>query len=189
MGPDSLFHRALDKFSDVAVVSAVTVLCCVLVVPAGRALRASTRVFLMDPAHAIREYFSELRKPAGRLAVWWILVVALHVFAIFEWILIENMVVRAGLISGMLIIYGVSVWFVPLAATVDDRSGELAKLAVAYFVSQPLRTFSCVIVVIVAIAVFVVLLPHSLFFGFLVFGIGQYVVTIIISPPLGYTNK
>ncbi|MDO5076773.1 hypothetical protein [Corynebacterium sp.] len=189
MGPDSLLHRVLDKFSDVAVVSAVTVLCCAFVIPGGRAVRASTHVWLTDPPRPIAAFFRGLCEPGGALTWWWFLMVAAHLLAVVEWLAVDNVVVRAGLLSGVLLVNALSVWIVPVAALRGLSLPGAFRESMVLFVSQLPRTLGALAVVALTAGALLALLPHSLFFGFLGIGVAQYCVTLLVSPPLGCSNN
>ena len=185
MGPDSVLHRVLDKFSDVVVVSAVMVACCALIFPGGRAVRASTLVWLTDPPHPIRTFFCHLRQPGGAVTWWWLITVAIHIVAVVEWLSIDHFVVRAGLLSGLLLVSALFVWLVPVAALNAEPGRALLSTALVLFISHLGRTCGALGIVVVKWGILVALLPHSLFFGFLAVGVAQYCIALITAPPLG----
>ncbi|WJZ03798.1 hypothetical protein [Corynebacterium freiburgense] len=185
MGPDSAFHRALEKFSDVAVVAAIMVACCLVVVPGGRAIRSSYRVWLLDSPHPIRTFIRGLREPGGAVSWWWGFTLVIHILALIEWLAIDHFAVRSGILSGILMVYAISAWYVPLASCAGTGVVETFRSSVGLSIRHPIRTCGVLITAIVVWVLILALIPHSLFFGFLIIGIGQYLAASFVTPLLG----
>lgn len=185
MGPDSAFHRALEKFSDVAVIAAIMVVCCLVVVPGGRAIRSSYRVWLLDPPHPIRTFIRGLREPGGAVSWWWGFTLVIHILALIEWLAIDHFAVRTGILSGLLVIYAISAWYVPLASYVGNGVIETFRTSIGFSTRHPLRTSGVIITAIAVWVLILALIPHSLFFGFLIIGVGQYLCILLTSPLCG----
>ena len=129
LGPESKFYAVLSLFADLVIVNVVLVITCFPVVTGGMSLRTAHEVI----GEMVREEGSRrgsafvrriLTRPAPN-TTWWLLCLLLVGLAAYEFAVIAQadlgsmgLVLRAALISGLIVLGCVSVWFFHL-----DRPG------------------------------------------------------------------
>ena len=129
LGPESKFYAVLSLFADLVIVNVLLVITCFPVVTGGMSLRTAHAV----TGQMVREEGSRrgsafvrglLTRP-GTNTAWWLICLAVGALAAYEFAIIAKagfgtmgVVLRAALISGLLVMGCISVWFFHL-----DRPG------------------------------------------------------------------
>ena len=129
LGPESKFYAALSLFADLVIVNVLLVITCFPVFTGGMSLRTAHAV----TGQMVREEGSRrgsafvrglLTRPGVNTA-WWLICLAVAALAAYEFAIIAKagfgtmgVVLRAALISGLLVMGCISVWFFHL-----DRPG------------------------------------------------------------------
>lgn len=127
LGPESKFYAALSLFADLVIVNVLLVITCFPVVTGGMSLRTAHAV----TGQMVREEGSRrgaafvrglLTRP-GTNTAWWLICLALGALAAYEFAIIAKagfgtmgVVLRAALVSGLLVLGCISVWFFHLDA-------------------------------------------------------------------------
>lgn len=149
LGPDSNFYHAFSLAADIVVVNVLMVLCSLPLVTAGAAMRAGNVVIsqLIDErgSRPAATFFAEFRRHARLPMAWGTLVIGLLALSRWEMAIIDRaelgsiaIVMKAGLISGLAIVLGISLWLYVSEAT-RPRGGWAAveKAAVAAIAYLP----------------------------------------------------
>ncbi|MGV0361003.1 ABC transport system MusEFGK2I component MusI [Corynebacterium minutissimum] len=127
LGPESKFYAVLSLFADLVIVNVLVVITCFPVVTGGMSLRTAHEV----TGHMVREEGSRrgsafirnlLTRPWTNTA-WWLICLAAVGLAAYEFAIIARadlghmgIVLRAALISGLIVLSCISVWFFHLDA-------------------------------------------------------------------------
>lgn len=129
LGPESKFYAALSLFADLVIVNVLLVITCFPVFTGGMSLRtahAVTRQMVREEGSRRGSAFVRglLTRPGVNTA-WWLICLAVAALAAYEFAIIAKagfgtmgVVLRAALISGLLVMGCISVWFFHL-----DRPG------------------------------------------------------------------
>lgn len=146
LGPESKFYAVLSLFADLVIVNVLLVITCFPVVTGGMSLRTAHEVL----GEMVREEGSRrgsvfvrriLTRPAPNTA-WWLLCLLLVGLAAYEFAVIAQadmgsmgLVLRAALISGLIVLGCVSVWFFHLDSaglSFTQRCAQAMTRAVAH---------------------------------------------------------
>lgn len=127
LGPESKFYAALSLFADLVIVNVLLVITCFPVFTGGMSLRTAHAV----TGQMVREEGSRrgsafvrglLTRPGVNTA-WWLICLAVGALAAYEFAIIAKaelgtmgVVLRAALVSGLIVINCISVWFFHLDA-------------------------------------------------------------------------
>lgn len=127
LGPESKFYAALSLFADLVIVNVLLVITCFPVFTGGMSLRTAHAV----TGQMVREEGSRrgsafvrglLTRPGVNTA-WWLICLAVGALAAYEFAIIAKaelgtmgVVLRAALLSGLIVIGCISVWFFHLDA-------------------------------------------------------------------------
>ena len=127
LGPESKFYAALSLFADLVIVNVLLVITCFPVFTGGMSLRTAHAV----TGQMVREEGSRrgsafvrglLTRPGVNTA-WWLICLAVGALAAYEFAIIAKaelgtmgVVLRAALVSGLIVISCISVWFFHLDA-------------------------------------------------------------------------
>ena len=127
LGPESKFYAALSLFADLVIVNVLLVITCFPVFTGGMSLRTAHAV----TGQMVREEGSRrgsafvrglLTRPGVNTA-WWLICLTVAALAAYEFAIIAKadlgsmgLVLRAALISGLIVLGCVSVWFFHLDA-------------------------------------------------------------------------
>lgn len=125
---DGRLYSALSLLADVVVVNALLILTSLPLVTAGSASRAAAAVLGSmiegEGSSRSKQFFREFARGWRPVTAWWFISTAVLLFAVYE----LSVILRAGLaatltfafsaavLSGVIVISAVSVWFYPLHA-------------------------------------------------------------------------
>lgn len=128
MGPNSNFYAAISLAADLVIVNLLIVMTSLPIVTAGAALRAGNAVVAAmlaeEGAYPARQFFMEFRRQWKTASLWNLIVIALSLLASYELVVINQvelgsgraLALRSCLVSGLLVIAGITLWFYYLSA-------------------------------------------------------------------------
>ena len=150
LGPESKFYAVLSLFADLVILNVLLVITCFPVLTGGMSLRTAHEV----AGQMVREEGSRrgalfirglLTRP-GINTAWWIICLAVAGLAAYEFAIIAQadigrmgLVLRAALISGLIVLGCISVWFFHLDAP-DFSFRQRCTAAITHAVSHLPRT-------------------------------------------------
>lgn len=151
MGPESNFYHAVSLAADIVIVNILMVVTSLPIVTIGPSLRAGsvviTQLIAEEGSSPARTYFSELKKHWVPSTIWGLVVVALLLLARYEVSVIDHVglgavgtALKVGLVSGIIIIAGISLWFFYLEAIQPKRFLEAFHDAAITSILQLPRT-------------------------------------------------
>ncbi len=115
-------YQSLALAADIVVVNVLMVLTSLPIVTMGASLRAGNYVIGQlvndEGSHPARTFFRQFRRHWRTSTIWWLIVLVLGLLGIFEWNILSADLIgeaasfgfRAGLVSGGLILGGISAW-------------------------------------------------------------------------------
>lgn len=122
MNPESGIFQALSLAADLVIVNVLMVLTSIPIVTIGASLRAGNYVIAQMVAesgsHPARTYFRAFASQIKVVTAWWLVVLLVISLFTVEWLVLDNMDIapntdfafRTGLLSGVLIVAGISLW-------------------------------------------------------------------------------
>ncbi|MDO5029738.1 MAG: DUF624 domain-containing protein [Corynebacterium sp.] len=139
---DTKFYAAWSLLADLVIINILMIATSFPVLTGGIATRTGavvTRNMVRDEgSNATRTYFQSLTRNWRTPTIWWLLLLLLTCGISYELYVISRadlgttgMIFNAGVISGALILLGITAWFFPLCALDDDHMPLGRTLATA----------------------------------------------------------
>ena len=161
--PDSRFYAALSLAADLVIVNVAMVIAALPVITGGAAVRAGGFVIRQlareEGSKSLRTFAQEFRRDLGKSTGMWLAVVSVTVLSLYERWVFGNVALpptliflfTAGIVSGLIIVYGVATWFYP--------DCDLRYAVVAAFAHAP-RTIAAVF--LLALPLFVIVFSPAI---------------------------
>lgn len=131
LGPESKFYEVLSLFADLVIVNVLLVVSSFPVFTAGMSLRTAHDVIgdmvREEGTSRGRAFLRRLLVRPGINSAWWLIALAVGALAAYEFAIIARaelgtagLVLRAGLLSGLIVLAGITVWFFHLDTQLAD---------------------------------------------------------------------
>ncbi|AZA12076.1 MusI family membrane protein [Corynebacterium gerontici] len=198
--PESRFQAALALFAELVIINILALLCSLPLVTIGAAAKATATMTAQlvreEGSKTIGPFFQAFRRHAAPSLAWGLIVLAAMLLALYELAVLNNagiegtvgMLLRAGLLSGLLVIAAICVWFFPLQE--NGRLGfaqgvsRATQMAVLYLP----RTLGSLLLPIVALMVWM-FMPEQrgMLLGFHLIclpALCAYIANLLVQPVL-----
>ena len=123
LGPESKFYEVLSLFADLVIVNVLLVVSSFPIFTAGMSLRTAHDVIgdmvREEGTSRGRTFLRRLLVRPGINSAWWLIVLAVGALAAYE-LGTAGLVLRAGLLSGLIVLAGITVWFFHLDPQLAD---------------------------------------------------------------------